>query len=101
MLSKNLNKLRRKPGTVTVAVLSLLLGVQVAVFADIQYDYDYGFNAGQHAEQHFGWGADGDASFFVSSMCQAHFSDPVDINECEYAGKLGYNSLAHPGQNVN
>lgn len=49
MLSNNPNKLRRKPGAVTVAVLSLLLGAQIAALADYQYSYNYGFNRSQDA----------------------------------------------------
>ncbi len=88
MLSKNLNKPRRKPGVTTMALLSLLLGTQVAVLADIQYDYDYGFNMG-HSALLAGWNS-AQFSIFALGMCTGHFTAQADINECEYGGEIGY-----------
>ena len=102
MLSKNLNRPRRKPGAVTVAVLSLLLGVQVAALADLQYDYDYGFNRGQQAVAFYGVDNAGQVGFFIGAVCSAHFDPSTsDILACENGGTVAYNqayAAAHGGR---
>ena len=89
MLSKNLNKPRRKPGAITVAVLSLLLGAQIAAFADYyQYPFDYGFNSGRTAK--LAGLSPSEAAAYDVGRCTGHFTLYADINECEYAASLAY-----------
>lgn len=89
MLSKNLNKFRRKPGVTTVALLSLLLGAQIAAYAG--YAYDFGFNRGQQAMGVYGTSSAGFVSFYVSSLCYDHFTSQVDINSCINGGQVAFN----------
>jgi len=92
MLSKNLNKPRHKPGAVTVAVLSLLLGAQVAAFADLQYDYDYGFNRGQEAVGLYGIANYDAISAYIHGCCLGHFGPSTsDQIACDNGGQVAYN----------
>ena len=98
MLSKNLNRPRRKPGAVTVAVLSLLLGAQVAALADLQYDYDYGYNRGREAVGRYGVANYDAISGFITGECDGHFRPSTsDIIACENGGENAYEQAAGQG----
>ena len=98
MLSKNLNKPRRKPGVTTVALLSLLLGAQVAALADLQFDYNFGFNKGQTAIKIFGISNYNAIVGYYSGACNTEF--PISTSDylaCMNGGLNAYDQAAGKG----
>jgi hypothetical protein len=92
MLSKNLNKPRSKPGVITVALLGLLLGVQIAAFADLQYDYNYGFNRCQDVIRAEGLGNISLIVGYYNGACYGKFSpSSSDVYACDNGGQVALN----------
>ena len=97
ILTNSFKKQRKQSPLVAVALLSVLLGAQTAVFAGINigntpYSYNFGFNIGANSV-HARLSAQATAANIFNG-CMGAFGGGVGFNECVYGGKMGVKAAA-------